>query len=576
MSGSNTKRILIGPAGEEIRTLLSNSGNPVKAIENIQNTFGLNLPGIEDMYPLLDLCGYSRFDIHKVCLDALNTETVKYIESPSFQLENFHDLFSKTFPYIDKPYMQPIPMALLKKFERYVSDDIISQIKANITVFENCPMNIKQRIWKEDELFFQKTMMSVLNSYHYDDDLKNISLNLQPSSYQEIIEQRRSHPIIIKIIEYIGNDPVIYSMFTRMLKIVFKATPHPSLCSLRVDVLLNFHTMDAVEILRTDDCHHLIWSLDSCIRNQGMDNTIVEKIKECFDDVKNGTDLYTEYAMILMDPLISNFLALCIMRWIRNSVDNKAPSNVEDLINYSAKLLNLAEHAPVAVANDSKIQKLDKDLKSKFWDLLCRIMVEEDKETTMAMKESDNTLLLSMLKRSDIARKVFVQYLVDRTHASDLRTLNICLPLVIITWPTEAPEEPRIIYKETYQSFAVTMIDIISKRDLQKLLIDQKWRKIVVENFLLKMAVWDGRTHEKMIMLITEYYYSLDPRKVNEFGAQSKVLAGWTEFLLEHGYRDDMCLSQLKERYRTLITKSNSSTNGEYGINSHLAMAFIQ
>jgi hypothetical protein len=103
---------------------------------------------------------------------------------------------------------------------------------------------------------------------------------------------RRTHPIILKVMDIIGQDPQIYKMFMHMIRIVFEATPYPSLCSLRVDVLMNFHDLDVEDIYDLDRCHQLIWALDSCVRNQNMDDTIIEKIKECFDGVKNGSPLY--------------------------------------------------------------------------------------------------------------------------------------------------------------------------------------------------------------------------------------------------------------------------------------------
>lgn len=84
---SEKNSLLIGPAEEQIRTLLSQSGDPLEAIRAIQKNYGLDLEGIEDMYPLLDLCGYSRLEIHTACLDALNKATVAHVQDPSFQLE---------------------------------------------------------------------------------------------------------------------------------------------------------------------------------------------------------------------------------------------------------------------------------------------------------------------------------------------------------------------------------------------------------------------------------------------------------------------------------------------------------
>ena len=59
---------------------------------------------------------------------------------------------------------------------------------------------------------------------------------------------RRSHPIVLKVMDTIGEDKQIYKMFMNMIRIVFEATPHPSLCSLRVDVLMNFHDLDSADV----------------------------------------------------------------------------------------------------------------------------------------------------------------------------------------------------------------------------------------------------------------------------------------------------------------------------------------
>lgn len=54
----------------------------------------------------------------------------------------------------------------------------------------------------------------------------------------------------------IGQDPQIYMMFMKMIRIVFEATPYPSLCSLRVDILMNFHDLDCEPVSVWD--HHKI------------------------------------------------------------------------------------------------------------------------------------------------------------------------------------------------------------------------------------------------------------------------------------------------------------------------------
>ncbi|KAG2195363.1 hypothetical protein INT47_004471 [Mucor saturninus] len=568
------KKLLIGPADEEIRTLLSRSGDPLEAIRSIQRDYGLDLPGIDDMYPLLDLCGYSRLEIHTACLDALNKATVSLIQKRTFQLEQFEDLFTRTFPYIHIPLMQPIPMALLKKFERFVGENIIEKLKSNRAVFDNCPMNIKQRVWKQDEQFFHQTMITLLNDYHHDVSLQALALNLRPESYQEMIEERRTHPIVLKVMDTIGEDPQIYMMFTQMIRIVFESTPHPSLCSLRVDVLMNFHDLGCEPILQLDKCHQLIWSLDTCVRNQNMDDTIIEKIKECFDDVKNGTPLYGDFAMVLMDPMISNFLASCIIRWLRSSVENNMVDNLEELTNYNGKLLNLAEHAPNAIAHNAKIPKLDKDLKSKYWNAICSVMIDEEKDISYPMKENDVEVISVMLRRSDIARKVFVHYLVDRTQEGDVATLGRCLPLILNTWPGPDFEDNGIIYKQTYLSFIKTMIDIVSKRNLYECIADVRWRQIVVEGFFLNVVAWDSKIHEQMIRFLAEYF--VDPKVLIKLGQQVAILVEWADITVINGHKDSKYIDSLRDLYRFLLSRSATVLNGAFSITPSAVIRFIQ
>ncbi|GAA5806260.1 cofactor of BRCA1-domain-containing protein [Helicostylum pulchrum] len=571
---AGNKKLLIGPAEEQIRVLLSQSGDPLEAIRAIQRDYGLDLPGIEDMYPLLDICGYSRLEIHTACLDALNKATVAHVQLPSFLLEHFHDLFQKTFPYIHIPLMQPIPMALLQKFEKYIGEDIIERLKSNLSVFDNCPMNIKQRVWKQDEHFFQQTMINLLNDYHHDSSLQTLALNLRPESYQEMIEERRTHPIVIKVMDTIGQDPQIYMMFMKMIRIVFEATPYPSLCSLRVDILMNFHDLDCEPILNLDECHQLVWSLDTCVRNQNMDDSIIEKIKECFDEVKNGTPLYGDFAMVLMDPMISNFLASCIIKWLRSSVENNVVENLEELTNYSGKLLNLAEHAPNAIAHNARIPKLDKDLRLKYWNAICSVMIDEDKDINCPMKDSDIEVITSMLCRSDIARKVFVHYLVDRTQEGDVSTLARCLPLIISTWPAPNFEEEGIIYRQTYLSFIKTMIDIVSKRNLYECIADMRWRKVIVEDFLLKVVSWDCRIHEQMVRFLAEYF--VDPKILIKLGPQVAILIEWADITVINGLKDEKFIDSLRELYRFLLSRSATVLNGNFSINPPAVIQFIQ
>ncbi|ORZ25245.1 cofactor of BRCA1-domain-containing protein [Absidia repens] len=571
-----SRQILIGPAEEKIKEFLSQS-DPIEAIRSIQQDYGLDLDGIDASYPLLDLCGYSRLEIHLAVLEQLNKAVIDKINSPSFQLEDFYDIFERTFPYINIPQMQPIPMALLNKFERHIEDDILDKLKSDIAVFENCPLNIKKRIWKKDEAFFQQQMLSMLNDYHHDEGLQSLAMNLKPDSYQEVIEERRSHPIMLRVMEIIGGDPTLYVMFMEMIRLVFEATPYPSLCSLRVDILMNFHDQDVSEIYELDECHRLIWSLDTCVRNQNMDVAIISKIKECFDDVKNGTRLYGDFAMVLMDPLISNFLSSCIVRWLRNSVDEDAPENLEELINYNSKLLNLAQHAPTAVANNTKIAKLDKDLKGRFWNSLCQVIVSENSNPNTVLEPTVIRTIQELLGRNEVARKVFVQYLLDRVFENDVATLHRCLPLILSTMPSleDTQDGLNILHIYTYKAFLRTLINTLVKKHLLDCVSDRRWRQSVMESFLLKTVEWDVSVHEQMVWLLAEFFY--DAKYFMALATEHVAfIEEWANICALHGKRNEKSNKNLHNAYSMLLYRSSQILEGRLQIRPQAAIDFCR
>jgi hypothetical protein len=247
--------------------------------------------------------------------------------------------------------------------------------------------------------------------------------------------------------------------------------------------------------------------------------------------------MYSDFAMVLMDPMISNFLASCIVKWLRSSVDDNAPDDLEELISYTTKLLNLAEHAPTAVALNAKIPKLDKEIKNVLWTVLCEIFVNEDADMKIQIKDSDFNALQGMLVRSDIARKVFVHYLIDRVQERDVGTLHRCLPLIIQTWPSPDFDERGIVYRQTYISFIRTMIEIVTKRNLYELIADVKWRQVIMENFLLKVVAWDEKIHEQLVWLLTDYF--TDPKLLLKLGSQFILISEWADVVVSNGKVDE-------------------------------------
>ncbi|CDH53519.1 negative elongation factor b [Lichtheimia corymbifera JMRC:FSU:9682] len=566
------------PSPDTLQQRIAESPNLEQAINDIQRDYSLSiLPGMEAIYPLLDISGCTRLQIHTACLQAINNAAVTRILSPDFGLADFERVFDKAMSYIDYPELQTIPMTLLRKFVSDIKQETLDQLKDNPKVFQNCPLKIKQRIWKQDEAFFQSQVLELLNEYHHDEDLQRLAMNLRPDSYQELLTERRNHPHMQKMMQIINGDPKLYNMFIKTLKIVFESTPYPSLCSIRVDILMNYHDNDFSEIYDEDPCHQLIWSLDTCVRTQNMDEVIIEKIKECFDDVSNGTPLYTDFAMVIMDPAISNFLSQCVVKWLRTSVDEGAPENLEQLINYNAKLLNLAEHAPMAAKTHQKIPKLDKDLRSRFWNAMCRTIVEENNpRATIGAHESE--VITDMLQKSEIARKSFVHYCTDRAYEGDVATLQRCLPFVLASLPsssaTDTNDYSTAVHIFTYESFIDTFINILAKKWLLNCIKDPQWRQPVMDNFLLQVVRWNTLAHKQVVLLLAECF--LHAKFLNQLNEKVALIAEWADYACEHGAKDSKHMEELHNAYESLLTRSETVQEGQFRIAPPTVKQFVR
>jgi hypothetical protein len=51
-------------------------------------------------------------------------------------------------------------------------------------------MNIKRRIWKSDEAFFQTHLLRYFNTYHHDSALQLMLKNSKPERVSEVLKER--------------------------------------------------------------------------------------------------------------------------------------------------------------------------------------------------------------------------------------------------------------------------------------------------------------------------------------------------------------------------------------------------
>ncbi|CAM0136287.1 hypothetical protein VKS41_006909 [Umbelopsis sp. WA50703] len=564
-------------SSEYIRELLSQH-DPLTVISEVQSKHGLDLPNVGAVYPLLDFQGYTRHDVHKACLNAITSSILAKVHDPEFSVDQFQKLLTQTLPYIMEPNLQAIPMALLQRFPDKVEDDVLQMLKDDAAIFEQCPMNIKRRIWKSDEAFFQTHLLRYFNTYHHDAALQNLLKSSKPERIGEVLKERRQHHVVQQLIEIIGREAKLYRMFTEMIRIVFQSTPHPILSTLKFDVLMRLHEDDIREIYDKDPCHKLTWTLNTCIRNQSMDTARINKIRECFDDAKREPKLYADFALILMDPATTELLSKFIVKWIRMSVDENAPQNLEEQWQWASRMLNLGNHAhDIAVSLKYKPPKMDREVYSQLWNTIGSLILEEqyDNEpgidTDRDMETKDAQVLEAMLPNDQISRDVFCQYVLDRTVEGDIHSLSRCLKHILASLPTS---DDNILHTYTYQSFYTTFINLLIRLHLGKCVAHPRWRSVVMDEFLLKSVAWDTSVHLQLLQMFGAYF---EPKLVSSLGDQITIVESWTNTTCgQIDTSNTKNTKDLYDAYHGLLEKSHKTFEGQYGITPSVVLQFLR
>ncbi|KAL1925036.1 uncharacterized protein VTP21DRAFT_4690 [Calcarisporiella thermophila] len=564
MSSSDHTKLLVGPRGaEHIRTALSRE-RPDAAIARIQQEHGLTEPSIKAAYPLFDFEQYARRDMHNRALAALRTQLIQTIKDKELDEEEFDSLLDKTLEYINIPQLMSIPLALLEKHPERPTNEMLERIKESSSDFQLFPWVIKRRIWKADKKLFKQHMMEALSCYHRDEELQRISRCMQPTDPVKDIKFRRNHPIVKTLCDILGPDHTLYDMFLEFLREVFESTPYPSISTLRLDLLMALHDADVAEIYTNDNIHQLAWSLDACVRTQSLDATRISNISDFLnpdrnrDLRENPPVINQDIAIILRDPFTCNLFASYVVQQLRVCFKNEIDPKSDRGIRWAISMLNYGCNADQV--NEREAYKVPKAKENKFLqESMIGLMMEEDLDTStvtaeeLAAEERDE--IEERLRKSEIARKIFTIYLLDRLEHGDAASLQRCLPLILHT----LPESEEVMYTHTYESFFQTFVQSIIARHMPTMLMRPQMRRVVMDIFLVQAVRWSALVHELVVEMLVECYNH------TQVGDALEYVETWAELVCSSGVKDDSeRTSRIVELYGRLIQRSMQTLGGRY------------
>ncbi|KAK9692718.1 hypothetical protein K7432_014216 [Basidiobolus ranarum] len=519
------------------------------------------LPNIQAIYPLLDHLEYTRAEVHGSFLDSLKLRMLEKIQKEDLDEERFHKLLKKTLPYIHLKELREVPVKLLSKHPERIPKEVLESISQQSDVYAECPVEVKRQLWLNDNTLFRDYVVPKLQRYHYDMDHYGIGRELRHKDVVKITKLRREHSTIKDLVNVIGTNITLYDLVLGFLRTLFLSTGYTNYCTLRFDLLMAMHEADVNEIYEKDPCHQLVWALDACIRTQSMDERRVRDMQKFFDGVMKEDPVYGDIAMILLGPFTANMLSLQLLHLLHTAAAKQLEPKAERNIIWTSTILNLGYHARIMIQTRSfKIPKVDKEVTSKFYSAMGGLIaddihreenakknigIEDEEVFAEALTESE----IAVLGRSEVARKIFCQYTLDRLYESDLVAFNRIVPVLFQVLPTNPSS-----YEDLFQSVLSLLVQSINV-----ILGSRKLQKILVEDFFIRCTEWSIFAHTHGVKFLAE---------VQSFGVSNnspevlKLVADWAEKMCKIGTKElddeEKCVA-LRKAYLALVQNSPPS-----------------
>lgn len=229
-------------------------------------------------------------------------------------------------------------------------------------------------------------------------------------------------------------------------------------------------------------------------------------------------------SFLLLEPTANHYLAKRIVEWLRNAVEDDADDTILGTASAGcSRIMSLAERIL-----KQPVQLLPPPHEiNTFWLQMCTIIIKENSPEPPTF---DVPYIENCLRAHEVARKIFVQYAIDRLYHGDMHTLARLLPLILNTLPvSNSPTESHVY---TYQSFIRTMTRYLLKKKLLHILSDP-WKQVIMDNFLIQIVRWNSQVHKYVIHMLQEYLRN--ERLLSQAGSNISIVCDWIINIFNNG-----------------------------------------
>ncbi|CAG8460743.1 11659_t:CDS:10 [Acaulospora colombiana] len=568
-------RYMVGPQGARRLGLVLGDSDPLTGISVIQQRYQVKVENIKNVYPLLESSGMSRYNIHAGILEELRDKFIKAIETEQWDQDKFNSFLAKTMSLLFLKELRPVLLALLRKYPERITSDVYAILAREPSIEVEAPIEIKRGLYARDKVKFKHVAQMYLMHYVQNQSLSMMAREMRGINVNDALDKRLEDHGLRSIINLVHESSDLFDDLLHIIREWHKEFGVSKICSFRFDFFMGMQKAGRIQMCKKDHSYTTIWYINGGIR-KGIDLPCINQINLlCAKYKKNTSRDFGDIAMIFQDPIVYNVFAAKIVEILRKYVDdayrkNPEKSNldmknpakyVHNIVNSITKekdstlkwlssMINLGSNSHTMMINKVfSMPQVNEEIYTKFYKQLLVLMFDDKGRHTSTInmfKASETTedendvppivsspnqfgeTEISLLKRSDMARKVFCHYMLERCEKGDIISLRRSLEYFRATMPFS--ENSNILHVELYESALQTLITLIIKYHRVRTLSSAKWSGVI--RILVNMP-WKSTIHELTVKLLNEYYTEEVSAGLAKIGCMEKykLVRDWAESL---------------------------------------------
>ncbi|CAG8700569.1 17606_t:CDS:10 [Acaulospora morrowiae] len=606
-------RYMVGPQGARRLGLVLGDSDPLTGISVIQQHYQVKVENIENVYPLLESSGMSRYNIHAGILEELRDKFIKAIETEQWDQDKFNSFLAKTMSLLFLKELRPVLLALLRKYPERITSDVYAILAREPSIEVEAPIEIKRGLYARDKVKFKHVAQMYLMVYVQNQSLSMIAREMRGINVNDALDRRLDDQGLRSIINLVHESSDLFEDLLHIIREWHREFGVSKICSFRFDFFMGMQKAGRIQMCKRDHSYNIIWYINGGIR-KGIDLSCINQINQlCAKNKKNGSRDFGDIAMIFQDPIVYNVFAAKIVEILKKYVDetyrkNSDKSNADmknpskyvhnivssvtkdkdSTLKWLSSMINLGSNShKMMTSKIFNMPQVNEEIYTKFYKQLL-VLIFDDRlrqtSTVSMFKASETTedendvppiinpsnqfgeTEIGLLRRSDLARKVFCHYMLERCEKGDIISLRRSLEYFRVTMPLS--ENPNMLHVELYESALQTLISLIIKHHRVRTLSSAKWSGVI--RILVNMP-WKPTIHELTVKLLNEYYTDEVSAGLARIGCMEKykLVRDWAESLASSYMKIGLKppLSQmLHTLYHSLWVQSTTCVDGMFKI----------